>query len=617
MPFCCAPAVGSGADGRFEISDLGSVRTALWVHHPSWAALYRPDAPAGDSELTVQLTPGRRAVGRLVGPDGPVSGKVVLTRIDDTDLLEVFGTSPDRGWTALAGDDGRFTMAGLPRARLTFSTVVSGHTPRRLDVAAAPGGETIDLGEVRLAYGRGVHGRVLDNHRHPIADASVNVEGQPTTATSDEAGRFAIPHLDEPAYRVCVLARAWAGTCVIAQPDADPVEVVLQPEGVITGAVVNEAGRPVSGTSVSLRRPKASRSEASRWEVMQNVMAADATTLAYSERGDHPSVEGRFRIAGIAAGTYDLGVHAPDHLDQVISDVRVDAAGRTDVGTVVVSTGRLARLLVVDPSGVPVANARLSIVPRSAVATTGHDGRVELRGLPPAPVTVHVRHPAFTTASVKIPPGGSPDETRVALTKGGRIEGTVHGARPGLPTYVARLGGQGDRTAVSVDGTFAFPHAAPGRATLLLMTGRPGRFETLLAQDVIVQDEGIHRVEMTLRDIRISGVVTRDDTPVVGQTVHMLPSPWIVHLSRSNRDTGPLPPTASRVLTGTTDTAGRFDIVVPGPGRYRLWTTPHEGAPEPPIEIAVPDAAAVRRDIPLSSTRQRTAAVEKGAADVR
>src|SRR5581483_11133560 len=119
---------------------------------------------------------------------------------------------------------------------------------------------------------------------------------RPASSVSDAKGEFAIERLDCGRYAV----RAFRdGYIVNGQPTiltlspgqrADGISVLMTPGGIISGHVVDEAGKPLSGASVELMKYSFG---AGRRDL--NVMSNATTDKA-----------GEFRMEGLAPGQYYL-----------------------------------------------------------------------------------------------------------------------------------------------------------------------------------------------------------------------------------------------------------------------------------------------------------------------
>lgn len=174
------------AEGRYEL-DL-----AFWRDRP-------PLDRSGNRLVAVAEAPGRDAETHFASlPSLPVAGPLLLAH--DFELapyvtlwgrvvdrfgqpvparLNAFGVGPDEPLHAFANadDQGQFRLAlreGLPRVRIDARHAVAGRS--RFEVELPPGGER-DLGDVVLAPGHAIRGRVALLDGTPVPDIEVNVRG--------------------------------------------------------------------------------------------------------------------------------------------------------------------------------------------------------------------------------------------------------------------------------------------------------------------------------------------------------------------------------------------------------------------------------------------------------
>jgi protocatechuate 3,4-dioxygenase beta subunit len=136
-------------------------------------------------------------------------------------------------------------------------------------VDGAPG-KDVDLGPVVLDPGLTIAGRVVDAAGGPVAAAEVSYEGY-TSATTDEDGRFSLPHLPKGTVALDIDAEgflprsveAWAGPTLTGKP-AEAVTAVVYRGAVITGTLRDDDGKALAGEWIDLERPSKEAPDA--WE---------------------------------------------------------------------------------------------------------------------------------------------------------------------------------------------------------------------------------------------------------------------------------------------------------------------------------------------------------------
>jgi Carboxypeptidase regulatory-like domain len=382
-------------------------------------------------------------------------------------------------------------------------------------------------------------------------------------------------------------------------------------EAVVAGTVVDESGRGI--------------------DTFRALAHVDGPQRSGMLTATPEGEDGRFRIAGFPPGTYALEIQAGRFADKSLPGVRVSAGQIVDVGRIVLSAGGTVRGTVVDSSGAPIPGANVSLEDSRGIfrrswsgdeerqGTSDNDGRFEVRGLPYGLVPLKATHPLFAPSAsveVQVPTGAdAAAETRLTLLTGGRIEGTAL-ARDGQPFagFVAAFPSWA-RSQVHADGKFAMDHVPPGRVTVNLMAGAAGTFDGVVSKDIQVRDGETSTVDFRVRDVLVSGTVTRGGAPVAHQEVRVIPSHGAqVVMGMSGLA---VPSTAGpQRLKGVSAADGTYALLAPQPGRYTVSVTSQSepngrssGAPVP--ELDVPDADAVRFDIALPGSLLVGSVVER------
>ncbi len=171
---------------------------------------------------------------------------------------------------------------------------------------------------IKPGQGAVIAGSVFDMATSkPLADAKITIEqyrgnrgnrGYETIVSgqSDAEGRFKIEKLPAGAYRVSVSAQGYASLVVgpkrlVADGYFPCDDVELAPQATVTGSVIDDAGKPISGANVRLVDTMGMNGQS-----YHLVEPAETTTDA----------EGRFHIAGVPAGfgrvrCFTKGYHLP------------------------------------------------------------------------------------------------------------------------------------------------------------------------------------------------------------------------------------------------------------------------------------------------------------------
>lgn len=273
---------------------------------------------------------------------------------------------------------------------------------------------------------------------------------------TDDAGKFSVEV--EPGSYIVTAARIGYLSATFGAPDGllsstfrvnieegesrTDIDFKLRPQGVITGRVVNADGEPVPNIVVA---PMTVRYAGGQRRLLP------AGSQLTDERGE-------YRVFGLAPGTYyvsasgraaaarsgeratSIATYYPGTLDPQSALTVTVASGRTTAGidlTIVDARTTSVRGRVQNLTGITDTPISLTLTPASEFrslsptqATTGPDGRFELRGVLPGSYLLSAQMRRTTNhllrASVPIVVGTDPlDNVAVTLTAGLNITGTV------------------------------------------------------------------------------------------------------------------------------------------------------------------------------------------------
>lgn len=400
-----------------------------------------PDAKPEDRGPAVAiLPPPSTASGKVISEqDGrPVPGALVW-RMDDV------------GASVRAGADGTFRIPITTEVAAETKFVSAGAAGFFPGQAATEGGQAATIGlEPKLA----VAGVVVDEGGRPVAGAEITATFLPSPrllnrpseasagglARSAGSGRFRLGFLGTGiAYQLRIRKPGFAPAAMelpareAGQPAQD-LRIVLRAGRTVFGLVLDGERRPVAGAAVTLQPSPPTGLVARSW--------ASRNPPERFEGAAGPA--GRFEVASLPAGTYDLTVRSPGFAPLTVPGLALpEEAGRTDLGTVVLSPGASVRGLVTDPKGNPVAGAEVRAKaaeqsaspsspafetrdPGAADAVTAQDGTFLLEDRAPGePLDLTVRHPRYAQGSA--PGVVAPTETpvRVVLQPTVRVSGRV------------------------------------------------------------------------------------------------------------------------------------------------------------------------------------------------
>lgn len=315
-------------DGQFELGALPPGRHVVEVTEEGRPAGSRR-VRAGDAEVVITCQAPARLVGRALLGGRPMSWFGL--QVGPSARLSFVGDA-----TGFHAEDGRFSFPVPQPGDLDVVLAGPGAARRTLTTRVVPG-QVVDLGDIELAPGRTIRGRVVDADGRPVAGATVTIGGDQAAeldpvqrwfrcahqAVTDSDGRYAVEGVDPPraggAPRTSITARrAGVGAAIPSElPEEDAVpDLVLVPVGGIDGHITAAIEGGVSHMAVLARR------RGSQADVRFSPVDAF----------------GRFRFDDVPAGEHDLEVVAPRR-----------TAGRPGVAVIVVAGERASVRIVLPP----------------------------------------------------------------------------------------------------------------------------------------------------------------------------------------------------------------------------------------------------------------------------
>ena len=589
------PAVKTDAQGRFELLGLKPGSYTVVAQREGLAPGITTDVLVLDGDTTtttVALASGTTVTGRLIGASKrPVPGPVSVAELD--------GRAPPASLASRlrveAGRTGRFRIDALPPGSHTLVVEAPGFAPVRVKVEVSGNAPSVDLGDMPLATGITIRGHVRDGTGQPVADAGLSASplGGSRTARSAEGrsqtdGSYVIAGLSRTGYAVSVRAEGFASSVHRMEAGTQDADFVLEKTGTLIGTVVDDVGRPI--------------------ESFQVAAEAAASPDGASSSGSILGSEGRFSLESLDEGTYVVTVSAPDRAPATLSGVKVRSGGTTDAGRITLREGGVVRGLVVTSDGTPIPGATVlvqSVSDRNHLYSEGlrdmtdAGGAFEVRGVPPGALEIEATHPTFVAAHVvgiEVDPIKKMAETRIVMGRGGRIEGWARqrdgaiasGVFAQAVTELPEEPSSAEPLMVPVgpDGRFNIDRVAPGRVSVSLLRRAPsGIPELLQSKRVDVHEGEAVEVEFTLREILVSGVVTRSGAPASNLRVLFNGGPGVASWDAGSPAPGP------QRLGAVTREDGSYELLLDSPGRAYVRVTALDGSTNYVVRnVEVPDA---------------------------
>ena len=437
-------------------------------------------------------------------------------------------------------------------------------------------------------------GRVLDDRGAPVGGASVILIGGPPPgarpAITMDDGRFTIDDVAPAAYTIAI-AKAGYPTVQYGQPrptargtpiaikagERLTLDLPLPRGAVIAGTVIDDAGEPVEGFRIVVRRTSA------RTPVLRGY------SLSLGERGE-------YRLFGLAAGTYRIGATLGSEADPGADapgsiTVAIGAGEERDVDLRAAPPPRTSSVIV---TPVPAPGQTLRY-PRVILRRVG-DARGPISGprnpdgsttFPSIPTGLYkaIVHAGTTWGSADVSVDGErPVSVHVALTPGHRISGRVifAGSSPRPARLSVHLlgpdmdgiavGDSGLTGEIRADGGFTIAGVPPGRFLIEIAGGTRSDPWTIRSADVAGVDaadvpltmgsEDVAGVEVTMTDAKtaVRGTVAlAGGGKANGRQVVLYPADARLRVRHLRR-----------VAVALTDVEGRFEIVGLPPGDYAV-----------------------------------------------
>jgi protocatechuate 3,4-dioxygenase beta subunit len=355
--------VEADAEGRYEFLGVWPGRYRVSASHPEHLAGEDRECAlaAGDErEVDLVLPRGAKVAGTVFDLEGRPAENATVIAVRE-------GEEQQRVQTDASG---RFAMVGLSPGGLDLvANAEDGGNAALRGLALANGSEVADL-VLRLGAGAGLFGRVVDGMGAPIAGAMVTLSSKLASSSQHQVesgadGSYRVEHALHGEHVLDVQAPGYLpfqldGLLLDGQLRRD---ITLERGGTLSGTIYGPDGAPLPGALIF---------------------------LFHGEQEDQSSADdaGRFRFEGLRPGTLQVYVRAEDYSGSIRAS-RELALGEDVTGfDLRLKASGIVRGVVRDAAGKPVAGIEVNGVTEPGgkgrrEATTGSDGRFELRSLYP------------------------------------------------------------------------------------------------------------------------------------------------------------------------------------------------------------------------------------------
>jgi protocatechuate 3,4-dioxygenase beta subunit len=424
-----------------------------------------------------------------------VQGSSLVVTVTDDDNKPVAGADVkaaggDATKTVKTATDGVATVKPVRSGWVAVEVKAQGYAPGHGFTQVAGGGASGRL-DVKLHKGVSVEGHVIDDRGKPIAGAHIStatlwdLPGS-TPVTSDAKGEFKIPALPAGSHTLAATdgehAPGRSAPVTVADRPVSGVEIVMHDGGVLTGTVVDDAGRGVAFATVRV---------GGQWQEMSMVTSRQTTA----------DKSGVFEIRGLDRVKLKARAEGEAAASKVV-DVDLVTVAKQDIKLVLDVKGIIAGI-VVDENGAPVPEVQVNAFPDilggeapeaitmagMSSANTDGAGHFTIRGLPDGAYRVRASRRSGGSDYYDWGQNGVAAKTgdknvRITLSAPGSIVGKVVVEGGDAPKLARIQVGYQAPAQVNADGSFKLADVGAGKHDLHI---RGANFAAFIQHDVEVK----------------------------------------------------------------------------------------------------------------------------------
>jgi len=558
--------------------------------------------PGETRAIELALEPGGTLRGLVHDPDGKPCGSAEVEVAREGDW---FGTDDKAVRSAKCNGEGAFELAHVPAGKLKLRASAPGFlSSERLELELAPGRTSEGL-LVVLRAGKSVAGMVAFADGKPAPGAEVQLtfdlsqaaglggmsalEGANGEAKADAEGHFTIGGLGNGPFTLRASGLP-AGRTLAQGEKKDDIELHARTDGVTPGTqdlqLVLRAGAGLSGRVVDPAQQPVAKFKVKVQHEGKGLLGGLGQD---SEERNVEDAEGRFKIGGLAEGSWKLWVTSENFANGDATSVILPQAPDGPELVVTLMPSCTASGRVVSARGEPVGGAHVTVdsggpawqkalsgAPPDPDTESEADGSFRLTGLKPGQVALVASAQDYARSlpqTLEIAAGTESKDIVLTLRDGGSISGEVYDEQgkpiSGMFVQVTEMAVYDIHFAnTEGEGRFKIEHLQPGNYQVVAFPGK--------ALGKAGSDKGaefMNSMKMTTAEVRdgedthvVLGAPPADPVQVVGRVTHA-GQPYagaLVSFVHEGKDV------LTRMKTASVDAQGAFEVRLGEPGRYAI-----------------------------------------------